>query len=623
MKEFNLCRIREQVGLTQKEFSRKIGISEAQLSRFEVEPMNTPIKVVLRISEIFGFKIDDILIEENDEILQICGFAQSKLWLDFQNSYNEKKSFLENEKIWLENFATDEKTKSTVRKIIEKTELSLEDLYSLPKIIFFGNSSIEKQSCLNFLKNAGFEDFAKFHEIETVNAEELISADGIFLFNSSMNDFIANNIFGNQKIRENKNLSNLFIFNSNTDSITADSKTLIENQILSAQNIDIGTIKKRFFSLSRKNEISESLESFFQEFFSRNLDTNSINESLSEFQTDVKWNSLDSSMIFNEVKKTESRIGEILSNFESATKDSVIKLYEEESSPEKILENQEIQKLRELSEMPDNYPFKLSQLREISDLLCKKFIDSSIEIIQQENEKFIYIIEDFFAEIREQDFLEAIFTPLFKKAEKTQWQDSGLFQFKKSMQEVFSRQTENLNTFSRGMTKSKLKKISASLQMVDSKEISKTLDFYFSSVKEIFSEREILEFDFINSDYEIIKSELKKLMDFFPKIEEEKPVLKIQEKIPSNLSEHELIQKILEILSKDSSKAELIQVNWNLLMDTMGGNYFWNTLASFEGWKFQQHFVFGNCRIIDPKNRRFAWGSFEKFMEKFREVLED
>ena len=46
----------------------------------------------------------------------------------------------------------------------------------------------------------------------------------------------------------------------------------------------------------------------------------------------------------------------------------------------------------------------------------------------------------------------------------------------------------------------------------------------------------------------------------------------------------------------------------NFRMPTMGGKFFWKTLAEKNGWKVQQNVLFKNCRILDSNGWRIAWG---------------
>lgn len=60
----------------------------------------------------------------------------------------------------------------------------------------------------------------------------------------------------------------------------------------------------------------------------------------------------------------------------------------------------------------------------------------------------------------------------------------------------------------------------------------------------------------------------------------------------------------------------------NINFPTMGGVIFWNNLASYKGWRIQQHTITQHCRILDPDNVRRAWGNMEG-MEKIFKKLAD
>ena len=56
---------------------------------------------------------------------------------------------------------------------------------------------------------------------------------------------------------------------------------------------------------------------------------------------------------------------------------------------------------------------------------------------------------------------------------------------------------------------------------------------------------------------------------------------------------------------------------FNIPFQTMGGNVWWNTLASREGYKLQQHKITGHARILDSNNIRLAWGDIDAMARKF------
>ena len=55
----------------------------------------------------------------------------------------------------------------------------------------------------------------------------------------------------------------------------------------------------------------------------------------------------------------------------------------------------------------------------------------------------------------------------------------------------------------------------------------------------------------------------------------------------------------------------------NIMMDTLGGHVFWDTVEESDEYKLQKNKLFGNARILDRQNRRRAWGSLEAMKKKF------
>lgn len=58
----------------------------------------------------------------------------------------------------------------------------------------------------------------------------------------------------------------------------------------------------------------------------------------------------------------------------------------------------------------------------------------------------------------------------------------------------------------------------------------------------------------------------------------------------------------------------------NVKFQTMGGEIWWNDLASCDGWRIQQNTFFKNCRILDPNNVRRAWGGTDAMEKKFEKL---
>jgi hypothetical protein len=54
---------------------------------------------------------------------------------------------------------------------------------------------------------------------------------------------------------------------------------------------------------------------------------------------------------------------------------------------------------------------------------------------------------------------------------------------------------------------------------------------------------------------------------------------------------------------------ELLGTMPNIDFPTMGGHFFWSTLAESDGWKLQKNTFTDHCRLLNPNNIRKAWGS--------------
>ena len=58
----------------------------------------------------------------------------------------------------------------------------------------------------------------------------------------------------------------------------------------------------------------------------------------------------------------------------------------------------------------------------------------------------------------------------------------------------------------------------------------------------------------------------------------------------------------------------------NIETATMGGHIFWKTIANIDGWRLQENMIFGNCRILDPNNKRKAWGGKRAIFKAFDKI---
>ena len=56
----------------------------------------------------------------------------------------------------------------------------------------------------------------------------------------------------------------------------------------------------------------------------------------------------------------------------------------------------------------------------------------------------------------------------------------------------------------------------------------------------------------------------------------------------------------------------------NIEFPTLGGHFFWDTLAEQQGHKLQKNKLTGHCRILDPEDMRIAWGSEAELTKTMR-----
>ena len=60
----------------------------------------------------------------------------------------------------------------------------------------------------------------------------------------------------------------------------------------------------------------------------------------------------------------------------------------------------------------------------------------------------------------------------------------------------------------------------------------------------------------------------------------------------------------------------------NLEMKTLGGKQLWGDVHYFRGWEIQQNVLTGHYRLLDAKNYRLAWGSYDACVSKLNAIRE-
>jgi hypothetical protein len=88
-------------------------------------------------------------------------------------------------------------------------------------------------------------------------------------------------------------------------------------------------------------------------------------------------------------------------------------------------------------------------------------------------------------------------------------------------------------------------------------------------------------------------------------------------KVLGALADADVLNQFLKILDMEISMP-------NIPMPTMGGEVFWNTLASCNGYRLQQNMFTQHARILDSNNIRIAWGTINgmiKAMDRTADLL--
>jgi len=57
-------------------------------------------------------------------------------------------------------------------------------------------------------------------------------------------------------------------------------------------------------------------------------------------------------------------------------------------------------------------------------------------------------------------------------------------------------------------------------------------------------------------------------------------------------------------------------------LPTMGGRQFWSDRLIYAGWRIQENVITGHSRLLDARNIRRAWGTFDHCLARFEEMRE-
>lgn len=82
-----------------------------------------------------------------------------------------------------------------------------------------------------------------------------------------------------------------------------------------------------------------------------------------------------------------------------------------------------------------------------------------------------------------------------------------------------------------------------------------------------------------------------------------------------------LLTGLLAACALPMSAPEASKPRFNLPIPTAGGAQLWADARWREGWRIQQHVGTGHCRLLDPRNVRRAWGSYEACLAELNAVV--
>ncbi|MBO7430237.1 MAG: patatin-like phospholipase family protein [Spirochaetia bacterium] len=89
----------------------------------------------------------------------------------------------------------------------------------------------------------------------------------------------------------------------------------------------------------------------------------------------------------------------------------------------------------------------------------------------------------------------------------------------------------------------------------------------------------------------------------------------------NKMDDETVLQKALKKIVEDPELLEEIQGMFNIPFITAGGNFFWDDLAEYRGWRFQEHKFMSYVRLLDPTDLRLARGSRQQMIDFCRSIL--
>ncbi|MBA64053.1 MAG: hypothetical protein CMJ76_16985 [Planctomycetaceae bacterium] len=75
-------------------------------------------------------------------------------------------------------------------------------------------------------------------------------------------------------------------------------------------------------------------------------------------------------------------------------------------------------------------------------------------------------------------------------------------------------------------------------------------------------------------------------------------------------------------VSNISDAQDSSPLNINIPLRTLGGKQFWTDIRIQGGWRIQRNHYTNHCRVVDAKNIRQTWGSFDQCQQRFETFIE-
>jgi len=77
-----------------------------------------------------------------------------------------------------------------------------------------------------------------------------------------------------------------------------------------------------------------------------------------------------------------------------------------------------------------------------------------------------------------------------------------------------------------------------------------------------------------------------------------------------------------DLLARQLENPSEVRRRFNIEVPTLGGLQFWGDEMVYCGWRIQRSALDGHCRLLDPRDIRRAWGTYEECERAFRSLVD-